>query len=347
MEALTILGSCVSSVVPLAMITLSGVVLAKAKLFNDQANHMVASACAKLLFPVLYGIILARSATLSKLTDYWFLLVNPFVVVGLASALCFLVVKLLKIPRELNCTLVAVVGFTNFVNMPLILVEGSCSSYGPLSDSEHCDDIEAYIILQTLVYNLLTWSYGYYLVQVDSNGSQTRFRVSQVLGNLKKPVPVGTLLGLVFGLIPGIKEVFFEDSAPLLVLSDSFYTVSYTGLILSQIELGSNLILTKTQNSKLSKLDYFWVLGLRLVVLPLIGLGYTYLLDSQGIIHNLSMGYIVYLNFLCPTAIAVLVISQLLSTNVQETTLLIFYMYLFSLVSVTLFSILFFMVFKL
>jgi len=400
MDALVILGSSIAAMAPLAIITSTGTVLTKMKIFNSETNDLIAHACAKFFFPIFIFVQLASSIQLDRLGEYWPLLINPLVCIAIASLLGFLHIPLFKPPKSLRFTMVSLIAFNNAGNIPVLILKGVCASYGPLGDEETCDEADAYVFIQVMTFNLLIWVYGYSIMQLDlrhksekvhnqfnliptntntnqqspgyqmpqdnaednaeddpeesqkstpqeetqSNDSLTTIQI--IKKNVLSPIPICSAFGFILGLIPGLKSVFFDSSAPLLPLSDSAETIGFTGIVVSQMILGSNLILTKGAERKVSNWYTVVVVALRTVIIPLIGMLYTWALWEAGAFQgDVVMAYVGFLSFLSPTAVTVLIMCQLLNNGIEEATSIMLYMYLTSIFTITGFSYTFFLIF--
>ena len=76
--------------------------------------------------------------------------------------------------------------------------------------------------------------------------------------------------------------------------------------------------------------------------MTLLGIAYVYLLWINGVFgEDKVMAYVAFLCFASPIATSLVIIIQILDTAIEESTAIIFRMYVFSVFSITLFSYIF------
>ena len=118
--------------VPVSLITLSGLFLTRQGYFTKDSNKVTAMVTAKFLLPVLYTVSLSRSITLSKLAELWPLLISPILYLIIVLLIGLVFVKTCKPPDFIKMTLVCMISFSGLGNVAVILINGACSSFGPL-----------------------------------------------------------------------------------------------------------------------------------------------------------------------------------------------------------------------
>lgn len=359
--ALAVFVSCVQSMVQLTLITFSGAVLTGLKIFTEQTNATVAQACAHFFFPIFIFISLGQSLSLSKLIEEWPLFVNPMVIVFLSTLVGLLQIYLFPPARHLRFSMLCMMCINNSGNVPLLILYGACKSYGPLGGESACSDAQGYVVLQVFTYNVLTWTYGLYLFQLDQMyrcevllekdpesaiSAPQQSRVRMLLKNLVSPVPMGSYLGLLAGITPGMRWLMFDEDAPLRSVADALELVGMVGIVLSQMILGSNLVLTYGRPASLSR-PYIYTSHLtRLILIPLLGLGATKLYQFAGIgSGNRVERFVLFLGFASPTAVSVLVLAQLTQVGVNELTKMMFGQYVLAVLTLTLSNYAFFLIF--
>ena len=359
--ALGILASCAQSMVQLTIITFSGAVLTGLKIFNEQTNSTIAKATAKFFFPIFIFASLGESISLSKLKQEWVLFINPFVIVLVASLVGLVQIYLFSAPKHLRFSLLCLICINNSGNVPMLILEGACKSYGPLAGESACSDASGYVVLQVFNFNVITWTYGLYLFQLDrwykanvlleeesdsDNSLNQGSKLKIMLKNLIGPVPMGSYLGLLVGIVPGFHWLMFDSDAPLRSVTDALNVLGMVGIVLSQMILGSNLVLTYGQTASLSR-TFIWTAHFtRLLLIPAIGLAISklYLLAGVGSGNRVEL-FVIFLGFSSPTAVSVLVLAQLTHMGVSEVTNLMFGQYLLAVLTMTLANYAFFLVF--
>ena len=215
------------------------------------------------------------------------------------------------------------------------------------------------------MYNAIMWSYGYSLIESDKRDYLVFVEEQQLLDkgsnftgsppfsmwrnmwkNLFLPVPVACMAGVVAGLIPGIKEIFFDKESMVYVLTDAFLSMGYAGVIVGQISLGANLMLLSSQKNTLSLRYVASIVVFKNIVTPLAALGIIYGLWECGIFgEDLVMVYVVFISFCCPTALVIMIITQLADYATKEVAFVMFWIYCTSILTLIVSTYLFFIIF--
>ncbi|CAG9320887.1 unnamed protein product [Blepharisma stoltei] len=368
MSASAIILGCITGMVPLIAITLAGAALTYLKIFNKASNDIISKSYPEFFFPLYCLFNLAKYVDINKMSELWPLFVSPTITISISGLIGFVFIPIMKPPKNLTFVTVTMIALPNMANIPLLVVQGLCSSYGYLGDDDHCKDINGYIAIIALTFNIFMWVGGLTLIRIDAISKENERKVGDAANEQEEikeneakrepmplkailvksflsPIPVASFIGLIFGFIPGIKWLFFDDNAPLLSISDSAMTIAYNGIVLSQMILGSNIMLCKNQIKEIDKKYAIWVTLFRNVIIPGLILLYTYFVWWLGIFgDNKVMAYVNFIAASCPTAIAVLIICQLYDVGIKECTLLSAVQYITGLFTLTLFSYIFFLI---
>lgn len=152
-----------------------------------------------------------------------------------------------------------------------------------------------------------------------------------ILKNLLLPTPVACFLGLVVGLIPEVHRVFFDRNSRIYALVDAALGITTGGVVISQISLGANLVLLKSNNKDFTKRFIMSVVLVKNVMMPVVSFGIVFALWKIGLFgDNTVMAYIVYVCFCCPTALVVMVLTQTQGYGNEETAWLMLWIYIMS-----------------
>ena len=197
--------------------------------------------------------------------------------IALGGILSLLHSRLFKQAPHLSRIVTCIITFSNMGNIPLVLMKGICSPYGPLNNDVYCDEVNSYIALQMLTYHIILWSYGYTLIQLGKEESNIHIIVNEsdldydidelknqkehpktslwnnLAKNLMLPAPLACIAGLVAGLMPGLKEIFYNKNLTLYVVVDSWINISFGGVVIAQMSLGANLIILSDRDGCLTK----------------------------------------------------------------------------------------------
>ncbi|CAG9324851.1 unnamed protein product [Blepharisma stoltei] len=166
-----------------------------------------------------------------------------------------------------------------------------------------------------------------------------------LMSQLIRPVPVSCYLGLALGCIPGIHDIFTNSDAILNPLYNGGYLVGYSGVILSQMILGSNLLLSRKNKKLVSKFYIFSIVALRCILITSIGLLIIWGLWTADIfLGDKTMAYVSFMNFATPSTVIASVLCQILDVGIEDTSVVLFWMYAFSFFSLTISSYILFLV---
>ena len=164
--------------------------------------------------------------------------------------------------------------------------------------------------------------------------------------NLLKPVPLASILAIGVGLVPGVREVFYEEGSAGYLVTEVGLTIGMAGIFMGQASLGASLVLVGMGRSEFSKGFIASVVGFKCVVMPLASLGIVYGIWKIGVLgENIVMMYVIFIGFCCPSALATMIIAQLFEYAVHEVAILMIWIYGFAVASLVIFSYAFFMIF--
>ena len=364
MEELTLVRYTLASLMPLAFVSFVGAFLAHKKLFTKYTNGKISAAYSNFFNPCFVFFNVAGAVNTEKISTLWPLLMTPSLMVLVGTLLAFIHSKTFpSIPhmeRVTNC----IITFSNIGNLPIVLLRGICSSYGPLHGVKECDEANSYISIQLLTYSAIVWSYGYSLIAKDKE-EYTRFIENNelleegkeinlkpvtsmwrnVLHHLLLPGPLSCIFGLIFGLIPGVNKLYDKNKA-LYVLADGGLTLGFAGIVLGQMTLGSNLVFIYGQEKKMTRMNVFSIVLFKNFITPIVALSMTYGFWEIGIFgSDKVMAYVVYISFCCPTAFVIMLITQTQQYGYEETSWLMFWIYAFALLSLIISTYVFFLIF--
>ncbi|XP_014490195.2 protein PIN-LIKES 3-like, partial [Vigna radiata var. radiata] len=141
------------------------------------------------------------------------------------------------------------------------------------------------------------------------------------------PSTIGTIVGLIIGIVPQFRRLLIGDKAPLHVVQDSIMMVGYACIPVMTLLVGANLI--KGLNG-LGK-QFALVVGIsvmRCIVLPGIGVGIIKGAIRLGFIHHDPLyQFLLLLQFAVPPAVALSTITQLFGAGESECSVIMFATY--------------------
>lgn len=335
-------GSTIAAMGPLCLVTVSGGLLAHLGILNKSSNDTIAKASQKLLLPAFVFINIVKGVDFANIAEWWSLLVMPVLAIAIASVVGVVHTLAFNPPEHVKYTMNSLLIFANLGNVPVLLVEGACASYGPINGEPSCPDAASLIFLQVITFNVLAWSYGFGLVYLDylkkepTEGAPSFSLKKMILKQIFGPLPNAVYFGCVIGSIPGVKYLVTDSDAPLLAIYDALYTVGYAGIVLSQMILGSNIWLSRKLERTMSKRYIASVVFLRCVVITGLGVLIMWWFYDLGVFgDDIVMAYVSLMNFISPSTIFITLICQILDTGIQETATILFWMYLAAFISIT------------
>ncbi|XP_058184628.1 protein PIN-LIKES 2 isoform X2 [Rhododendron vialii] len=161
--------------------------------------------------------------------------------------------------------------------------------------------------------------------------------------HILQPPTIASLLAIIVGMVPQIKALFFGGDAPLSFISDSLEILA--GAMVPSVMLILGGMLAEGPNeSKLGLRTMIGITVVRLLVLPLLGIGIVALADK---LHFLVDGdqmyrFVLLLQYTTPSAILLGAIASLRGYAVSEASSLLFWQHVCALFSLSLYIIIYF-----
>ncbi|XP_061362918.1 protein PIN-LIKES 3-like [Gastrolobium bilobum] len=211
--------------------------------------------------------------------------------------------------------------------------------------------------------NLLTRSTGGALVTVDdrsqSNDHVKQFeiectmpdkqaKVEKIVKQLKilaekinlkvvfAPATIGTIVGLIIGIVPQFRKLLVGNNAPLRVVQDSLVMVGAAGIPAMTLLVGANLI----KGLKGIRKQLPLIVGItlvRFIALPAIGIGIVKGAIHFGLIHPDPLyQFLLLLQYALPPAVAMSTITQLFGAGEGECSVIMLATYSCAGISLTL-----------
>lgn len=161
--------------------------------------------------------------------------------------------------------------------------------------------------------------------------------------HILQPPTIASLLAIIVGMVPQIKALFFRDDAPLSFISDSLEILAGATVPSVMLILGG-MLAEGPNESKLGLRTMIGITVVRLLVLPLLGIGIVALADR---LHFLVDGdqmyrFVLLLQYTTPSAILLGAIASLRGYAVSEASSLLFWQHICALFSLSLYIIIYF-----
>lgn len=366
MDPLNLAQYTVSGIMPLLSTSLAGAYFAHKKIFTSPTIKKITISFSNFFSPVFIFIYIAGSLEISEISTFWPLLLTPSLMILLGSLVSFVHSKLFTQIPYFSRMVTCVLAFSNIGNLPVILMEGICSPYGPLQGNIHCKDANSYVALQVLTYAAIVWSYGYTLIEKDKSEYHESIRrqmlidqglpseevppqsiLKNICKNLLLPSPVSACLGLIVGLIPGVRKVFYDPQSKVYAFADAWKMIAKAGIVLGQVALGANLVFSISHREGLTKKYIASIVLFKNFIMPLCALGLVYGLWVCGVFgDNIVMAYVAFISFCAPTALVVMIMAEVIGHKAKETAWLMLWVYAFSVPGLIISTYFFFIIFK-
>ncbi|XP_028220481.1 protein PIN-LIKES 3-like [Glycine soja] len=230
------------------------------------------------------------------------------------------------------------------------------STVGPVSAIE--TDLESHSTVPVVTAedisenNDRTTHFGSYIAWGKSKGSyifpllllQASLRTLVDKLNLKvilSPATIGSILGLIVGVVPPFQKMFVGDNAPLSVVEDSASMLGDSSTPAMTLLLGANLL----NGLKRSGMKFSLLVGIvviRYIALPILGVVIVKGAIHFGIIHHDPLyQFVLMLQYALPPATSISTITQLFGARQTECSIVMLATYVCASFSLTLWSTLF------
>uniref|UniRef100_A0A5B7A387 Auxin efflux carrier family protein n=1 Tax=Davidia involucrata TaxID=16924 RepID=A0A5B7A387_DAVIN len=180
----------------------------------------------------------------------------------------------------------------------------------------------------------------------SESGKRIRIVAEQTpIQHILEPPTIASLLAVIVGLVPQIKDFVFGYDAPLSFITDSLEIMG--GAMVPSVMLILGGMLAEGPKSDDSKLGFRTTIGIivaRLMVLPLLGIGIVGLADKLNfLVHGDQMyRFVLLLQYTTPSAVLLGAIASLRGYAVGESSALLFWQHLFALFSLSLYIVIYF-----
>ncbi|GAB4832349.1 Protein PIN-LIKES 2 [Ancistrocladus abbreviatus] len=160
--------------------------------------------------------------------------------------------------------------------------------------------------------------------------------------HILQPPTIASLLAIIIGMVPQLKTFIFSEDAPLSFITDSLDMMGQAMVPSVMLVLGG-MLAEGPSESKLGLRTTIGIIVARLLVLPLVGIGFVVLANKL----NLSVRgdgmfqFVLLLQYTTPAAILLGAIASLRGYAVQEASALIFWQHVFAVISTTLYIIIY------
>lgn len=161
--------------------------------------------------------------------------------------------------------------------------------------------------------------------------------------HIMQPPTVASLLAVIVGVVPYLRNIMFGYNAPLSFATDSLEIVA-AALIPAVMLILGGMLAEGPNDSALGIRTTLGIIIARLLVLPLIGVGIVTLADKLNIVVQGDKMYlfVLGLQYTTPSAILLGAIASLRGYAVKEASSILFWQHIFALISLSVYIVVFF-----
>lgn len=335
MDLLDTLLRCFASIVPVALITISGMVLCYKKWFDDVTNSQILKASTYVMLPLYILFALPKAYDSDDILGLWPLLICPLVVIPSLGVIGYICTVIINVPINLKYSISSVYCFSSIGNIGIIVIKSCCSSYGPLYSQDNRDKAIPYLCLMWLPFNILLYCIICPLFIKESkytDGSTSNLLLKYLLS----PLPVSAYVANIVGMIPGSIWFLFDKDSPGYMLTDSAMLVGSSGILFSQMVVGSKILINMNVKLKLDKITIAWIVLSRNVFVPGFVLGFTYMMWHYNAFgDDKVMAFVVFIGLSVPSSYMILIIMEQFKMEDQEVTVIILWIFITSFFTMT------------
>jgi hypothetical protein len=349
---------------PLLLFSTSGALLGYLKIYTRESNTGLINASINLLYPMFITILVAQSISrMSSYHEFWQLQLSTNAIIVLGLGLGLLLVTVVPPPSCGKYTVISTVALPNLGNIPVLITQGVCSSYGPMYGHPECSQIQGYCLIMGISFNILIWAVFYPLILKDAH-LKAKLKVEQyfssvnddkssllsaaldsplppqvslsliVQGALSRPIPIACFAGVIIGSIPEVGKVFFDNEAPLRFLVNSLLSTGFLSIMIPQQILGFNI---GSQVSNYHPIDSKIIAAValsRLILIPLLMQCLVYFALRANVL-SYGIGFVIMVGSATPSGIATMTLNQILDVGIEVSSVILMFIYPLSVFTLT------------
>ena len=328
MNTLQLFEESIAAMVPSILITLSGIFICYKKWFDANINIQMLQATTDFMLPLYVLFSLPYAYKTNELWKLWPLIVSPIIVVPILAIVGFLCALLVDAPRHLRYSVSSVYCFASIGNIGILILKSSCSHYGLLRNEDNCSFAIPYRCMMWLPFNIIMFFIAIPFLSKEGgyNGEKTS---NLLLKYLMLPLPVAAVVANVLGAIPGMTDFLFNKDSIGYMLTDCALIIGYTGILFSQMNVGSNMILDSNEKMIMSKWKILWIAISRNIFVPAVVAFYVNLMWDGGLLYDDKvMAYVIFIGLSAPSTFMILIFMKQFGINDKEIKVIILWIFI-------------------
>ena len=326
------------------LLTASGAFVCYKKWFDATINTQILKATTDFMLPLYVLFSLPRAYSASEVWQLWPLIVSPVLLLPLLGLMGYLFVLLVNVPAHQRYSVSSVFCFASIGNMSILVVRSCCSTYGSLHREEACDRALPYICMMWLPFNIVMFLMACPLFKKESGFTGEKLS-TVIFRNFLLPLPIAAVIANLLGAIPGINWFLYDKDSVGYMFTDCAMIVGYTGILFSQMVVGSNMTLDLKDKVQMSRGKIIWIATTRNIFTPAVVLLYVYIMWNAGLLYDdRVMAFAVFIGLSSPSSFMILMLMKDFGMDTKEVTLIILWVFITSIVTMTLSVFFFFLV---
>ena len=341
------------------------------KYFNILNKHQIRG-IGTFISHVLYPCLMFSEVLIIWEISEWRLWVPPFALNMLMFIISYIIVSICSIKGTAFNLIVCLLSFPNTGALPLIFIGALRDAFVTEAKSKGKDTSNyevvfqqaiGFIMLNACIQTIMRWSIAYELMRKPEEIVQEEQRelgqeVSKPSGEsefwmkVKKvanPTLIASLVAIAVASVPQVKALFYQKDAEAPLYQTIFYPILMIGSNAKSIltlQLGFNLAMIFDEKAEGERVflrteHYFLNVVLKMLLYPLVALAVVMPLLKVGFMKDEMQSFIAMLQIASPSAITLIVITNVHKFLERETAKCFIYQYIVSIVTLTMASAIF------
>jgi len=320
------------SVMTVLLAASAGTFLVRLKVLNNDSLRIISQVVFFVTLPALLITKVAQSIDLNTLHELWIFPVSAIVLPFTGFSLGKIANKIFGIKGDVKGLVIAASGLGNSGFLPIPLIVAICAIFpvflkDPGSSARGITFISAYI----MIFSPLLWIHGYNLL---AGREKHHFKLKYFI----HPPVIGIIIGIIIGLTPILKEAFCTSDGILFPLFAACRIIAAATVPLALIVLGGRFAEQATGGTTVNNKAVISIIAIKQLFLPLLALCYIAGLRYFNIIsQDPLIALVLLIEAAVPPATNLILISSLHGKGEKETAKALFWSYMISVLTLTLF----------
>ncbi|EGD74188.1 hypothetical protein PTSG_06198 [Salpingoeca rosetta] len=198
-------------------------------MLQQSSIRQIAKVATTVYIPCLAFTRLGSRLSIDTMKEVWPMVLYAPAQCLLGTLVAWLVCRVFLVPKQFRQEFILACSHPNMIAVPLVMLEVLCQQ-SQLAGEDSCSERSAAFVFVSVVgWYLYFWTVGLETIKhlspetqaLEANqggeGSSTIWQsLKQLVNNFFNPPLIGSLSGLVVGLVPELQDLFFGGKAPLL-----------------------------------------------------------------------------------------------------------------------------------